>query len=66
MEKVIKSEYELLMEKFEKEGKVKNFSEEETHEIISELNKGLNDFLHKQKQNEKASEQELSGIVLNS
>jgi hypothetical protein len=66
MERVIKSEYELLMEKFKLEGKVKVFSEEETHEIISELNKGLDDFLNKQKQIEQASEQELSRIVLNS
>lgn len=66
MKKVIKSEYERLMEKFQREGKVKIFSEEETHEIISELNKGLNDFLNKKKHNEKASELELSGIVLNS
>jgi hypothetical protein len=47
MEKIIKSEYDFLMEKFHQQGKLKVFSEKENQEIINELNTGLNDFLMK-------------------
>jgi hypothetical protein len=61
----IKSDNELLMEQYEKEGKVKTFTAEESLAIISELNKGMEDIIYKLKLNEKASAQELKKIVLN-
>jgi hypothetical protein len=61
----IKSEYDLLMEQYEKEGKVKTFTAEESLAIISELNKGKEDLIYKLKLNEIASAQELKEIVLN-
>lgn len=61
----IKSEYELLMDQYEKEGKVKTFTAEESLAIIRELNKGKEDLIYKLKLNEKAAAQELKEIVLN-
>ncbi len=61
----LKSQYELIMEEFEKEGKVVTYSEQDSLSIIEDINNGLEDFLHKQKISEKASELELSAIILN-
>ena len=65
MDTPIKSKHELIMEQLRKEGKVKTLTDQENLAIITELNKGMDDFLYQQKLNEKASAQELSGIVLN-
>lgn len=65
MKASLKSQYDLVMEEFEREGKVVTYGEEENSAIIKALNNGMEDFLYTQKLNEKASELELSGIILN-
>ena len=61
----LKSQYELIMEEFEQEGKVVVYNEKESLAIIEDLNNGMDEFLYQQKINEKASELELSSIILN-
>jgi hypothetical protein len=61
----LKSQYELVMEQFEQEGKVFTYTEQDSLAIVEDINNGMEDFLHKQKISEKASELELSGIILN-
>ena len=62
----LKSEYELVMEQFQQAGQVVTFNEEQSLNIIENLNSGMNDFLYEQKINEKESELELSDLILNS
>lgn len=65
METSLKSAYDLVMEEFEQQGKVVTYGDKENSAIISGLTNGLDDFLYAQKFNEKASELELNGIILN-
>lgn len=61
----LKSQYDLVMQEFEDQGNVVTYNDQENFAIISGLSNGLEDFLYAQKLNEKASELELSGIILN-
>jgi hypothetical protein len=61
----LKSRHDLIMEEFEKAGKVTTFTAEENASIVSGIYSGMSDFLYSQKKKEKASELELIGCILN-
>ena len=60
-----KSPYDEMMEQLHAEGRIHTFSEEENIQVQKELSEGMEDFLMEQKFNEKKSELELAGIILN-
>ena len=61
----IKSQYELIMERYANEKRVTTYSEADNLSMMECLNKGMEDFLHTQKKSYKLSELEMSGIILN-
>ncbi len=61
----LKSQFERIMEELDDQGKVRNYTDQENLEIAQRLNSGMDSFLHEQKINEKASELQLSSLVLN-
>jgi len=60
-----KSQYDLVIEQFQKEKKVKIYGERENLAIMRELNDGMEDFLETQKLTEHAAEMATFGIELN-
>ena len=61
----LKSQFELAMDQFAEEGSVIIYTDMDSLSIIEDVNTGMEDFHYLQKNNEIASELELSGIVLN-
>ncbi len=64
---VIQTEYDRIISSFKEkgDGSYREYTARETFDVIVEVNTGIEDFLHSQKDNEKHSEEELGSIVLN-
>ncbi|GEM_PF-5304116 len=60
-----KSEYEKMLEGILAESTEFFLSEERSMEVFEELNKGMEEFLYKEKKIEVESELELTSIILN-
>ncbi len=60
----LRSRYDIVMEEFEKEGKVYHFTDEENSKIIKGLNEGMDDFNRQCIVNQIESERELKNIIL--
>jgi hypothetical protein len=60
----LRSRYDIIMEEFEKEGKVYHFTDKENSEILKGLNEGLDDFNRQQTINQIESKRELKNIIL--
>ncbi|MDB5254888.1 MAG: hypothetical protein JWL92_264 [Candidatus Nomurabacteria bacterium] len=61
----LKSQYDIIIEQFERGGKVHVFTDKENMQIHRELNTGLDEFNRTCINNQIDSERELSTIVLN-
>lgn len=62
---LLKTEYERVMEQFEKEGRLVVLSPEKSLAIVADINEGMHEFLRKDRFAQAASARDLRHLILN-